>query len=99
MRIEPNITLDVSKVIVSHGGETIDFSVSTFSKATFSKIDIFEQINLYWQTLPKQHQKEIFDIYKQISDDFIDVTIGSNQSLSSILSNRVKQLIDRKSVV
>lgn len=94
MRIEPNITLDVSKVIVSHGGETIDFSVSTFSKATFSKIDIFEQINLYWQTLPEQHQKEIFDIYKQISDDFIDVTIGSNQSLSSILSNRVKQLID-----
>jgi len=94
MRITPNITLDVSKVIVSHNNESMDFSVSTFSKATFSKIDIFEQINLYWETLPEQQQQNIFNIYKDINNDFIDVTIGSNQSLSNILSNRVKQLME-----
>lgn len=94
MRIDPNITLDTSKVIVSHNNEKVDFSVSTFSKVTFSKIDIFEQINLYWETLPQQHQQQIFNIYKEISDDFIDLNIGNNQSLYTVLSDKVKILLD-----
>ncbi len=94
MRITPNITLDTSKVIVSHNNENVDFSVSTFSKVTFSKIDVFEQINLYWQTLPEEQQQNIFNIYKTINDDFIDVNIGSNQSLSNVLSGRVKTLME-----
>lgn len=93
MRIDTNITLESSKVVVSHGGEIISFSVSTFSRTTFEKFDIFEQINLYWKTLPEQKQQYIFSLYKRIYNDFTDIVVN-NQSLLSVLSTSVGELVD-----
>lgn len=93
MRIDTNITIETSKVIVSHNGQSIDFSVSTFSRTPFSKFDIFEQINLYWSTLPESKQQEIFNVYGKIYNDFTDIVV-SNQSLLNILSSTVSELMD-----
>lgn len=93
MRIDANITLDVSRVMVSHNDETIYFSISIFNKAVFMKLDIFEQINLYWSTLPQQKQQEIFDIYKKIYNDFTEITMN-NRSILSVLSSTVNELME-----
>ena len=93
MRIDTNITLETSKVIVSHKDRSIDFSVSTYSKIIFSKFDIFEQINLYWKTLSEDHQQRIFDIYQKIYNDFTDIVIN-NHSLFNILASSVSELMN-----
>jgi len=76
MKASANIILvsGSPEVIIEHNGEKLHFPVSVFGKENFQKqYDVFEYINLYWESLTSQHKDRIFTIYKEIQEGFDNV--------------------------
>lgn len=80
------------EVRIEHNGETISFLVSVFGREYFTKCEVFEQINQYWESLPSHIQTSIFNTYKEIHLCF-DAIFNKNE-LNEFLSIKIKQLSD-----
>lgn len=80
-----------SEVNLEHGNESIAWNIALFDKMSFSgEFDIFEQINGYWEHLPKADQDKIFDVYKRIRDVFD--AIWETNELTKQLHALIKEL-------
>lgn len=69
--MEARVSYATSQAIISHGKELpLEFSISMFGKDSFTSegIELFYYINAYWESLPENKQKEIYDLYKQFQD-------------------------------
>lgn len=82
------------EVKLEHNGEILAFSISVFGRANFSIVgyDVFEQINLYWESLPEIQQTAIFKIYKEVQIGFDSV--WHKNDLVEFLTGKVKDLFD-----
>lgn len=53
--------------VLEHDGEKINWNVAMIDKTSFKDdYDIFEQLNGFWEYIPKSKQDEIFAVYKEI---------------------------------
>ncbi len=79
---------------IEHKGEELVFLVSTFFRMSSISIDIdiFEQLNSYWQQLPEEKQDKIFDVYRNIRNVFNSVS--NRTSLLLDLNKQCIELID-----
>jgi hypothetical protein len=81
------------EVKLEHLNESCSFSISVFGRKHFQcEFDVFEQINLFWASLPMEKQTEIFSIYKNIELGFHN--IYSRNELVNYLKQHVAALID-----
>ena len=65
--------------ILEHNEEIIEWNIALYDKIIIKKdYDIFDQINKYWEYLPKATQDQIFAIYKRTKEVF-DNTWDSDQ--------------------
>jgi hypothetical protein len=60
------------KVVLTHGNDSVSFSISIFGRASFQvpNFDVFEQLNNYWEYLDEQKQQAIFNIYRDIQNSY-----------------------------
>jgi len=82
------------EVRITHGDETISFSISRFGRDPFQKAgyDVFEEINRFWDDLPEDVQDRIFNIYKAIHQSY-DLPYNK-QELTEFLTDRATELLD-----
>lgn len=82
-----------SEVTLSHRGQTIDFNISDY-KNIIAKLehDVFGEVNAYWARLPLDVQDQIFAVYRDIKNIFMEYP--SNEQLMFRLFPLVARLSD-----
>lgn len=95
MKAIANVLLSttIPEVKLEHNGEQLLFSISVFGRQCFTdEFDVFDQINTYWEQLPKEHQDNIFQVYKDIQFGFDN--IWNQIELTAYLCDKVKLLVE-----
>jgi hypothetical protein len=82
-----------SEATLTHRGQQIDFNVSDY-KNIVAKLehDVFGEINAYWARLPMDVQDQIFALYCDIKNTFLEYP--SNEQLMFKLYDLVAKLAD-----
>ena len=81
------------KIIIEHNGREIDFQ--EFKRPNswkFEPEDLFVELNQYWGQLPESRQDEIFAVYGQIFDLFMEL---DGRDLMRVLQTKLALLIDQ----
>lgn len=92
--VQSQASLAQPKVTLRHNGESREFNVSIFKRASFTAdFDVFEYLNLYWAQLPRETQDKIWDIYVEVDEIFNDVSIAKNE-IFGLLTEKVTELLD-----
>lgn len=80
-----------SCAIISHGDKSLTFSIKFIDKASLpADVDIFEQINSFWQTMSTEELDVVFDTYTRIRAAFN--ACWDNSDLAPILTPLVAEL-------
>jgi hypothetical protein len=94
-------SIEEDRVLISvvHNNEELDWVVDFLETANKSKktvfaakVDPYDLINRYWETLSPSRQDRIFDVYRQINDIFGSVFVY--EDMTRALIPLVAQLID-----
>lgn len=92
--VQTQATLAQPKVTLRHNGESREFNVSIFKRASFTNdFDVFDYLNQYWAQLPRETQGKIWDIYVEVDEIFNDVSIAKNE-MFALLTEKVRELLD-----
>jgi hypothetical protein len=88
-------------ISIVHHNEELDWMVEFLETATkakksvfAAKVDPYELINRYWETLSPQRQDQIFAVYREINDIFASEHGYDYEALTRALLPRVAQLIE-----
>lgn len=80
-----------SSAVISHGDRELQFSIKFIDKANLTvDVDIFEQINSFWLTMPVEQQDLVFDTYKRLREVFN--SCWNNDDLPGMLTPLVAEL-------
>lgn len=96
MRIETSVSvLNVTPTVnIEHLGETISFSVSFYRRNSFmGEFDVFGQINAFWADQPLPVQGKIFQIYKDIFNNFYEMVAYTKTAMREFLQEKIKELM------
>ena len=82
-----------SVAILSHGDKRLEWNIKFIDKANLAEdVDIFEQINAFWQTLPAEQQDKIFDVYNRTLN--VLRTCWINNDLGGLLTPLINELVN-----
>jgi hypothetical protein len=71
------------ELVIDHRDRHVVFSIAVFRVKSFTLVDVFEEINMYWADKPIAEQDAIFQIYKEMSTEF-DTTFQKDAIRNSI---------------
>lgn len=99
MKAVPHTFANIPVVVLSHetpqGPLEIQFNISVFRRESFHHEGkdkrVFDYINAYWASLPKEEQDEIFNIYLDIYHAFGDIHVKHN--LNDYLKKKINELM------
>lgn len=88
---QQSIEEDQAVISIVHNNEELDWKVEFLETATkakktvfAAKVDPYDLINRYWETLAPSRQDRIFDVYRQINDIFHSVFVYEDMTRSLI---------------
>lgn len=62
--------IDAPMLNIEHRGEVLTFNVVAFLRKSFTKHDVFAEINSYWEYLSTAEQDELFELFRDVRDAF-----------------------------
>lgn len=63
----------LGETVVVNGKKEVEFNVGSFDHRNVRKDVIFQELNQFWSSLPREERNEIFSIYEEIDNTFREV--------------------------
>lgn len=77
---------------VEHNGEQLFFNINSLSRRYFNQgQDVYDILNQYWNSLTVNQQNDIFELYKEISMAFLN--ISQRETLTQYITEKVAILM------
>ena len=80
-------------VVLSHGGKSVRITIKGYSEIKVYD-DPFFEVNGFLRTLPEPIQRELFETYCQLEDDFIEETGYRIEGIIHRAIKRIYELVD-----